>query len=235
MTLSSHSAWLRASASIPVLGLALAAAPGPAGADETCQSPYMAKITGHEEFVYVWTLGVDGLGDGSDKVVTIDVRPDSSTFGEVVDVDSVGGRHEAHHGDFTDDRRFFWVSGLDTSNIFAFDVHSNPADPKLVKTIDDFVEKSGVVGPHGAYALPGRMMISGSPTPRIIVGAPAWSSTPTTASTSRRTGCPSTGTGTTFAFCARVSAAVCTVRGPASSTRTATATTRASCRAKTLC
>jgi methanethiol oxidase len=161
MTLSLHSAWLRASRSVPVLGLALAAAAGPAAADETCQSPYMAKITGHEEFVYVWTLGVDGLGDGSDKVVTVDVRPDSPTFGQVVDVDSVGGRHEAHHGDFTDDRRFFWVSGLDTSKIFIFDVHSNPADPKPVKTIDDFVEKTGVIGPHGAYALPGRMMISG--------------------------------------------------------------------------
>ena len=24
-------------------------------ADETCQSPYMPKITGQEEFVYVWT------------------------------------------------------------------------------------------------------------------------------------------------------------------------------------
>ena len=161
MTLSLHSAWLRASASIPVLGLVLAAAAGPAAADETCQSPYMAKITGHEEFVYVWTLGVESLGDGSDKVVTVDVRSDSPTFGEVVDVDSVGGRHEAHHGDFTDDRRFFWVSGLDTSKIFIFDVHTDPADPKLVKTIDDFVEQSGVVGPHGAYALPGRMMISG--------------------------------------------------------------------------
>ena len=33
-------------------------------ADETCQSPYMAKITGQEDFVYVWTLGVEGLGDG---------------------------------------------------------------------------------------------------------------------------------------------------------------------------
>ena len=93
--------------------------------------------------------------------MTVDVRSNSPTFGEVVDVNSVGGRHEAHHGDFTDDRRFFWVSGLDTSKIFIFDVHTDPADPKLVKTIDDFVEQSGVVGPHGAYALPGRMMISG--------------------------------------------------------------------------
>lgn len=131
-------------------------------ADETCQSPYMAKITGEEEFVYVWTLGMEGVGDGSDKVVTIDVRRSSATFGQVIDVDSVGGRHEAHHGGFTDDRRQLWVAGLDTSRIFIFDVASDPANPKLVKTIDDFVEKSGgVVGPHGAYALPGRMLISG--------------------------------------------------------------------------
>ena len=71
MTLSLHSASLRASASISVLGLALAAATGPAAADETCMSPYLPKITGQEDYVYVWTLGVEGLGDGSDKLVTV--------------------------------------------------------------------------------------------------------------------------------------------------------------------
>jgi selenium-binding protein 1 len=30
-------------------------------------SPYLARIDGQEEFVYVWTLG-EGLGDGSDKL-----------------------------------------------------------------------------------------------------------------------------------------------------------------------
>jgi hypothetical protein len=99
-------------------------------ADETCQSPYMAKITGEEEFVYVWTLGMDGVGDESDKVVTIDVREGSETFGQVIDVDSVGGQHEAHHGGFTDDRRQFWVAGLDTSKIFIFDVATDPANPE---------------------------------------------------------------------------------------------------------
>ncbi len=138
------------------------AAAGKASADETCQSPYMAKITGQEDYVYVWTLGVEGWGDGSDKLVTVDVRPDSPTYGKVVDSTSVGGRHEAHHGGFTDDRRQFWVSGLDTSKIFVFDVATDPGKPKLVKTIDDFVKASGgVVGPHGAYALPGRVLISG--------------------------------------------------------------------------
>lgn len=51
---------------------------------------------------------------------------------------------------------------LDTSKIFIFDVHTDPAKPKLVKTITDFVAKSGgVVGPHTTYALPGRMIITG--------------------------------------------------------------------------
>ena len=138
----------------------LAGAVAPALADETCQSPYMAKITGEEDYVYVWTLGVEGMGDGSDKLVTVDVRKGSPTFGKAIKSVSVGGRHEAHHGGFTDDRRQFWAAGLSDSKIFIFDVASDPAAPKLVKTIDDFVEKSGgAAGPHGAYALPGRMLI----------------------------------------------------------------------------
>ncbi|MCG8426473.1 MAG: selenium-binding family protein, partial [Chromatiales bacterium] len=56
----------------------------PAHADETCQSPYMAKITGQEDFVYVWTLGVEGLGDGQDKLVTVDVNPRSKSYGKVI-------------------------------------------------------------------------------------------------------------------------------------------------------
>ncbi len=131
-------------------------------ADETCQSPYMAKIVGQEDFVYVWTLGVEGLGDGQDKLVTIDVNPKSPNYGKVVHTLSVGGRNEAHHSGFTDDRRYLWAGGLDTSKLFIFDVHSDPAKPKLVRVIDDFVARSGgVVGPHTTYALPGRMMITG--------------------------------------------------------------------------
>ena len=131
-------------------------------ADETCMSPYMPKITGHEDFIYVWTLGVEGMGDGRDKLVTVDVRPESATYGRVIHSVSLPGRNEAHHGGFTDDRRHLWVSGLDTSNIFIFDVRSDPAKPKLVKTIGDFVKDSGgVVGPHTIYALPGRVIISG--------------------------------------------------------------------------
>jgi selenium-binding protein 1 len=75
---------------------------------------------------------------------------------------SVGGRHEAHHGGFTDDRRFLWLGGLDDSAIFVFDVGADPAKPRLVRTMTDFVAKTGgVVGPHTFYALPGRMLITG--------------------------------------------------------------------------
>ena len=49
-------------------------------ADETCQSPYMAKIVGQEDFVYVWTLEVKGLGDEQDKLVTVDVNPKSPNY-----------------------------------------------------------------------------------------------------------------------------------------------------------
>ncbi|MEE8556189.1 MAG: selenium-binding protein SBP56-related protein [bacterium] len=146
----------------------------PVVADETCMSPYMAKITGQEDFVYVWTLGVEGMGDGSDKLVTVDVRPGSSTYGKVINSISVGGRHEAHHAGLTDDRRFLWATGLDTSKIFIFDVHSDPAKPSLHMTIDDFVAKSGgVVGPHTSYALPGRMILAGLSNDRDHGGATA--------------------------------------------------------------
>lgn len=134
----------------------------PTLADETCMSPYMAKIVGQEDFVYVWTLGVEGLGDGQDKLVTIDVNPNSGKYGQVINTLSVGGRNEAHHSGFTDDRKYLWAGGLDTNKVFIFDVHSNPAKPTLAKTIDTFVADSGgVVGPHTTYALPGRMMITG--------------------------------------------------------------------------
>jgi len=90
------------------------------------------------------------------------VDPTSDTYGQVVHVLPVGGRNEAHHSGLTDDRRYLWAGGLDTSRIFVIDLHTDPAKPRVAKTIDDFVAKSGgVVGPHTHYALPGRMLITG--------------------------------------------------------------------------
>jgi selenium-binding protein 1 len=131
-----------------------------ARADETCNSPYMARlIKGQEQFVHVWTLGVEGLGDGSDKLVTIDVDPKSKSYGKVVSSVSVNTRGEAHHMGFTDDRRYLWAGGLENSQIYVFDVGADPAKPKLVRTIGDLAARSGYLGPHTFYAMPGRMLI----------------------------------------------------------------------------
>jgi selenium-binding protein 1 len=132
----------------------------PALADETCNSPYLSNlIKGQEDFLYVWTLGVPGMGDGSDKLVTLDVNPKSKQYGQVVAQVAVGGRGEAHHVGFTDDRRYLWAGGLVDSKIYVFDVHADPGKPKLIKTITDFPARSGLVGPHTFYAMPGRMLI----------------------------------------------------------------------------
>lgn len=157
MTPTTHARWSRLFA--VALGLAASL---PALADETCVSPYMKRLTTQEDFMYIWTLGAQGMGDEQDKMVTVDVKPGSKTYGKVIHSVSVGGRNEAHHSGFTDDRRFLWAGGLDSSNIFIFDVHTDPAKPKLVSTITDFVAATGgIVGPHSFYALPGRMLITG--------------------------------------------------------------------------
>jgi methanethiol oxidase len=129
-------------------------------ADETCNSPYISKlIKGQEDYVYVWTLGVEGLGDGSDKLVTVDVNPKSKSYGKVVNSVSTGTRAEAHHMGFTDDRRHIWAGGLSENRIWVFDIATDPAKPKLVRTISDLGDKSGFLGPHTYYALPGRMLV----------------------------------------------------------------------------
>lgn len=134
----------------------------PASADEPGLSPYVPKILGQEDFVYVWTAGVDGLGDGSDKLVTIGVNPERPGYGKVVSTWSVGGREGAHRLGLTDDRRYLWASSLEHDRIFVFDLGTNPAHPELVHHIDDFSARSGgVVGPSALYALPGRMLITG--------------------------------------------------------------------------
>jgi selenium-binding protein 1 len=144
-------------------GLVAAAALAPgyrAWADETCNSPFMSNlIKGQEDLVYVWALGVEGMGDGSDKLVTIDVNPASTSYGKVVQTLSVGRRGEAHHMGFTEDRRYLWAGGLDDSAIHIFDVYTDPAKPKLVRTLSDLPSKTGLVGPHTFYAMPGRMLV----------------------------------------------------------------------------
>jgi methanethiol oxidase len=145
---------------IAALAVAWLALAGSALGDETCNSPYISKlINGQEDFVYVWTLGVEGLGDGSDKLVTVDANPKSKSYGKVIHALSTGARVEAHHMGFTDDRRHIWAGGLSDNRIWVFDIATDAAKPKLVQTIADLGDKSGYLGPHTYYALPGRMLV----------------------------------------------------------------------------
>ena len=120
--------------------LILACAAFVAKADETCNSPYMTKlIKGQEDYVYVWTLGVEGLGDGSDKLVTVDVNPKSKRYGKVIHSVSIGARVEAHHMGFTDDRRHIWAGGLADNRIWVFDIASDPEGDEA----DQGVQRAG--------------------------------------------------------------------------------------------
>src|SRR2546423_13294809 len=60
---------------------------------------------------------------------------------------------------FTDDRAHLWAGGMAKNLIWVFDIAADPAKPKLVRTVSDLGDKSGFLGPHTYYALPGRMLV----------------------------------------------------------------------------
>src|SRR5205823_13030435 len=68
--------------------------------------------------------------------------------------------NETHHFGFTDDRTHIWGCSLFSSRIFLIDVAADPAQPKLVKVLEDIPNQVGLTGPHSPYALPGRMLLS---------------------------------------------------------------------------
>ena len=116
-------------------------------------------IKGQEDYVYVWALGVEGVGDGSDKLVTVDVHPKSKTYGKVINSVSIGSRNEAHHMGFTDDRRFLWADGLSDSKIYVFDIATDPGSRRWPGPSPASASGPAMLGPHTYYALPGRMLV----------------------------------------------------------------------------
>ena len=45
-------------------------------------SPYMAKIVGQEDYIYVWTLGAEGFGDEQDIRFRFAHQPRPAAVGE---------------------------------------------------------------------------------------------------------------------------------------------------------
>lgn len=125
---------------------------------ETCLSPYIKGLQQAEKVMYLWALPV---GEGRDYLAVIDVDKASPTYGQVakrIHVESTG--NEAHHMGYTDDRTKIWAASLNTSRLFIFDVSADPKEPRLIRTIDDVPQLTGLSGPHTPYAIPGRMLIS---------------------------------------------------------------------------
>ena len=145
--------WVRLACALAILlfaGTALA---------EPCLSPYVKRLAGPEKYLYVFSVDADGKDH--DFLAVIDVNMASPTYGRLLatmDLGSAG--NEPHHMGFTDDRTKIWAGTLFGKQLFIIDVASDPARPKIVKTIDDITALTGLHGPHTYYALPGRMLLT---------------------------------------------------------------------------
>jgi selenium-binding protein 1 len=132
--------------------------PAPPARAETCLSPFIKRLDRPEKYLYVACSSLDGKHN--DFVAVLDVDMDSANYGKMIyqlDLGSQG--NELHHWGFTDDRTRIWACGLFSDRVFIVDVAANPARPKLEKVIDVGAE-AGLSGPHTAYALPGRMLLT---------------------------------------------------------------------------
>jgi methanethiol oxidase len=126
---------------------------------ETCISPYIKALNQPEKVMYVWTLPATP-GGGPDYLAVVDVNLASPTYGQVLKKVMVGSSgNEAHHVGFTDDRTKIWAASLNSNRFFIFDV-SDPANPRLTRTIENVAAKTGLSGPHTPYAIPGRILVS---------------------------------------------------------------------------
>ncbi len=133
----------------------------PVAQAETCLSPFVKRLDRPEKVLYVYCVDADGKDD--DFLAVIDVAKGSKTYGQITYQLDLGSKNnEPHHFGFTDDRTHIFGLTLFSNRIFLIDVASDPARPKIVKTLEgaDIVKQTGLSSPHTAYALPGRMLIS---------------------------------------------------------------------------
>jgi selenium-binding protein 1 len=139
-----------------VITLALLA---PFARAETCMSPYVKRLDRPEKYLYVFCVDADAKDN--DFVAVIDVDPKSPTYSKITYTLDLGSKgNETHHWGYTDDRSRIWAGGLLSSRIWIIDVATDPAKPRIEKTLDDVPRSTGLSGPHTYYALPGRMLLS---------------------------------------------------------------------------
>jgi hypothetical protein len=84
---------------------------------------------GERQYLYVWTAGVDGQSDGSDKLVTIDATLKSERHGKVIHTLWVGDRAELAAFALGADGRALRAARAD-GKAFEFDL-GDPSRPRL--------------------------------------------------------------------------------------------------------
>ena len=84
-----------------------------------------------QQYLYVWTAGVDGQGDGSDKLVTVDATRRSDRYGKVVHTLSVGGRGELASLGLAEDGRSLRAARASDGRVFEIDLGPDPSRPRL--------------------------------------------------------------------------------------------------------
>jgi selenium-binding protein 1 len=141
-------------------------------------SPRSAMAGPREELAYVVTLNTGSNGTAKpDALVTLDLKPDSSTYGQVVGrtaMPNVGD--ELHHFGWNAcssalcptnphphvERRYLVVPGLRSSRIHILDTKPDPRQPQVVKVIEpsEVATKSGYSRPHTVHCGPDGIYLS---------------------------------------------------------------------------
>lgn len=140
------------------------------------RSPAEAIAAPPEELAYV--VAFDRSGQRPDALATVDVRPGSATFGQVLDLAELPTRGDelhhfgwnacssalAHEGHDTCDlqRRYLLLPGLRSSAVHVYDTKPDPAHPQLLKTIsaDELAGKAGYSRPHTLHCGPDGIFLS---------------------------------------------------------------------------
>ncbi len=150
-------------------------------------SATMAMAAPAETLAYVAAIGVPANGETSgqvqpDALVTLDVDPASSTYGQAlgqVEMPNVGD--ELHHFGWNAcssalcptgphphvERRYLLVPGLRSSRIHVLDTKPDPRHPRLVKVIEpeEVSRKTGYSRPHTTHCGPDGIYVN-------AIGAP---------------------------------------------------------------
>lgn len=137
-------------------------------------SPRLAVEAPPEKLGYVVTLNTDS---GPDALATVDLDPDSSSYGQLVGrLEMPGVGDELHHFGWNAcssalcpwaphphvERRYLLVPGLRSSRIHVVDVKEDARQPRLAKVIEaeEIARRAGYSRPHTVHCGPDGIYVS---------------------------------------------------------------------------